>query len=626
MKRYTISAILTLLLLVATVASLFVRLPVTAADFSSCGNPFSVSHTTAAGVAPVDKTVTYGTVNSSLTGSAKCWITQNLGATTTAATVTESTEPNAGWYWQFNKKQGYQYTTARTPASTWITAISESSEWTSANDPCTLLLDTTWRLPTSTEWTSADANGPWVSYTDTFASVLKLHAAGYLGTAAGALTDRGALGMYWSSIQNSNTVGFNLAFNSGTSSVNSSNSKAYGFSARCVRDSLDSTPTPTPGANINQPVSFPGGIVFPTTQIVTGLKFVDSASDAYYIDPSSSETSLVVAGKVGIGTTSPGQALSVAGTIESTTGGFKFPDGTTQTSAYGVVNCPTGYILVPGSATFGTNDFCVMKYEAKQDANKNPTSTATGTPWASVDWYEAREACKRVGAHLITNPEWMTIARNIEALAINDMDDDANLQLATGHSDNVPAAAQAVTAGSDPVVSGCTLTSTMENASNAYSAGVCEIRGDGSYAGDDNDKGYYLTGQAWSTTGYSAGLANKSQLRTAVLSNGTVIWDIAGNVWEWSDWQCGTNIWYYTAAWVDWTNANVTDYEKYAAGPSGSLTSVNGAGQYYGCSVIGNAAFRGGGWDTAAIAGPFTLYLSHAPSAVTAHIGFRCAK
>lgn len=38
-------------------------------------------------------------------------------------------------------------------------------------------------------------------------------------------------------------------------------------------------------------------------------------------------------GNVGIGTSSPGQKLSVAGVIESTSGGFKFPDGTVQTSA-----------------------------------------------------------------------------------------------------------------------------------------------------------------------------------------------------------------------------------------------------------------------------------------------------
>ena len=38
-------------------------------------------------------------------------------------------------------------------------------------------------------------------------------------------------------------------------------------------------------------------------------------------------------GNVGIGTSNPGQKLSVVGIIESTSGGVKFPDGTTQTTA-----------------------------------------------------------------------------------------------------------------------------------------------------------------------------------------------------------------------------------------------------------------------------------------------------
>ena len=38
-------------------------------------------------------------------------------------------------------------------------------------------------------------------------------------------------------------------------------------------------------------------------------------------------------GNVGIGTSSPAEKLSVAGIIESTSGGFKFPDGTIQTTA-----------------------------------------------------------------------------------------------------------------------------------------------------------------------------------------------------------------------------------------------------------------------------------------------------
>jgi hypothetical protein len=38
-------------------------------------------------------------------------------------------------------------------------------------------------------------------------------------------------------------------------------------------------------------------------------------------------------GNVGIGTTDPGQKLTVAGTIQTTSGGVMFPDGTTQTTA-----------------------------------------------------------------------------------------------------------------------------------------------------------------------------------------------------------------------------------------------------------------------------------------------------
>jgi hypothetical protein len=50
------------------------------------------------------------------------------------------------------------------------------------------------------------------------------------------------------------------------------------------------------------------------------------------------------AGNVGIGITAPGQKLSVAGTIESTSGGFKFPDATVQATA-----SPGGSVTSVGS-------------------------------------------------------------------------------------------------------------------------------------------------------------------------------------------------------------------------------------------------------------------------------------
>ncbi len=54
------------------------------------------------------------------------------------------------------------------------------------------------------------------------------------------------------------------------------------------------------------------------------LRFVTAGAD---------RMTILANGDAGIGTTNPGQKLTVAGTIESTTGGFKFPDATIQTTA-----------------------------------------------------------------------------------------------------------------------------------------------------------------------------------------------------------------------------------------------------------------------------------------------------
>ena len=82
-------------------------------------------------------------------------------------------------------------------------------------------------------------------------------------------------------------------------------------------------------------------------QDTVGARFLDKADTAYFLDPASTGNSLLVAGSVGIGTTSPGQ-ISGAGTVKLDVSG---------TGAMGMVVGPTndtaGYVRIRGG-TSGT--------------------------------------------------------------------------------------------------------------------------------------------------------------------------------------------------------------------------------------------------------------------------------
>jgi hypothetical protein len=201
-----------------------------------CGMPILINHN-AGNIAPVTKTVTYGTINNIPGEPSKCWITQNLGADAQANAVSDATEASAGWYWQFNKMQGFTHDgTDRTPNSLpWISWIEENSDWLAANDPCRLELGMGWRIPTYTEWINVDANGNWENWNGPWNSELKLHAAGNLDESDGSLADRGASGYYWSSSQYDNLLGWNLSFNNSSSYMGES-FKFYGVSIRCLKD------------------------------------------------------------------------------------------------------------------------------------------------------------------------------------------------------------------------------------------------------------------------------------------------------------------------------------------------------------------------------------------------------
>jgi len=206
----------------------------------ACGSIITINHV-AGSVAPVNKTVTYGTVTNIPGETSKCWITSNLGADQQATAVNDATEPSAGWYWQFNRKQGYKHDgTTRTPNTTWITTINENFDWQSSNDPCTIELGSGWRIPTSSEWTNVDASGGWTNWDGPWNSALKLHASGMLDPSDGSLNGRGSNGQYFSSIQYTTNTCWALAFSNSTSELIGRN-KANGQSIRCIKDNSSFT-------------------------------------------------------------------------------------------------------------------------------------------------------------------------------------------------------------------------------------------------------------------------------------------------------------------------------------------------------------------------------------------------
>ena len=197
-----------------------------------CGSSITINHVVGA-VAPVAKTVTYGTVTNIPGEPTKCWITSNLGADHQATAVNDWSESSAGWYWQFNRKQGFKHDGSTVTPSWTITSINENLDWQAADDPCALELGSGWRIPTYYEWQNVDASGNWIDWNGVWISDLKIHGAGYI--ALGDLYKRGSTGLYWTNKQIGSGGAWNLGFESSYCGMYG-NDKAFGFPLRCLRE------------------------------------------------------------------------------------------------------------------------------------------------------------------------------------------------------------------------------------------------------------------------------------------------------------------------------------------------------------------------------------------------------
>lgn len=87
-----------------------------------------------------------------------------------------------------------------------------------------------------------------------------------------------------------------------------------------------------------------------TTSNPSALLFTYGPSDNYATNPAS--LAITSSGQIGIGTNTPDNKLSVVGAIHSTSGGFVFPDGTTQTTA---ATGGAGFWSVSGTNIFNNN-------------------------------------------------------------------------------------------------------------------------------------------------------------------------------------------------------------------------------------------------------------------------------
>ncbi len=304
--------------------------------------------------------------------------------------------------------------------------------------------------------------------------------------------------------------------------------------------------------------------------------------------------------------------------------------------------CPDWFIKVPWNIDFNQPGFCVMKYEATYEDATTPNSSLwwvdfnttkfiawkipVSKPWlysiADITQQQAIDSCKSMWDwyHLITNDEWMTVARNIE-------------QVWTNWSWN-------------EVGSWWIFRWITNEANSTTSLGCQKSNSNWSWV-----RPHLATSLNFDTTKFGSNKwSDCDSKRQHILLNWNIIWDLSWGVREHVNWVnninetwtnfskmqwnvCWTNAVRHSFAWTDlqwFVFCNFASPYSYASmwPKTSNMNANNGIGRIFSLSSWLNTRIfmRWGDWEVLQYAGIYTLSLQWGASDADRTIGFRCAK
>jgi formylglycine-generating enzyme required for sulfatase activity len=247
--------------------------------------------------------------------------------------------------------------------------------------------------------------------------------------------------------------------------------------------------------------------------------------------------------------------------------------------SYKDFDCPTGMAFIPK-----LGGFCIDKYEASRSdatfcdngnawtgdcenhygSSSTPASVADRIPWVNISQTDASTACQAAGKHLCSSEEWMAAA---------------NLNGQVYDLDNT----------------------TTQNACIVDSTLHCL-----------NHSG--MDGEACNTG------SNKDTNANSNCVSAEGVYDLIGNVWEWTSDVVDVNA---DSSDVGWNRPN-DNVSPNLCGNTTPSAHYGNDGVATGSTKVGRAVQRGGNWAVGSDAGLFCVRLYSGPGNTGSSFGFRC--